>query len=668
MPDFLIPRYDAWAVAASYGIAVLAAYVALDLVRHRRHHGGLHARAWLLAGSAALGTGVWSMHFMGMLAYRLPMPLGYEAGLTALSWVEAVAAGAVALGIATGRRAVSRRRLWLGAVATAAGICAMHYTGMAALGLEPGIVWDPVLVAASVLVALGTSLAALRLFCWQRALGSRRLVQQWLAALAMGAAICGMHYTGMAAVSVPASAVCTTLEGLSGQGLPWLLAVATVGLLVLTLLASLHDKAARLARELAEANAVLHAELAHRRAALRTLRDTLQSASAPAPQPAQDDLEVVTREVASLVAHQRLVQSKLETILSLSPDGFVSFGRAGKVVHVSPAFLALTGLGADAVLGLDGEGFAALLRRLCPADAAPGSLASLRRRADAPPKLLNLAGPPRRTLAVQLFENGDGPIRTVVCLRDVTREQEVERLKTEFITTAAHELRTPLASIYGYVELMRHREQTPRRREQTLDILLRQAELLTAIVDDMLDLSRLQSRSAADLDWRELDLAALAREAAEAIAPPAGRDAPVLSVPVGPVPLRGDRLRLLRVLGNLLSNAYKFSPAGGQVSIALEPQPGGGRWLLHVQDQGLGMSAQDLARVGERFWRADASGHIPGTGLGVSIVREIVALHGGTLSFHSESGRGTRVTVALPGTTATGRPQHGAQELGSTVA
>lgn len=85
--------------------------------------------------------------------------------------------------------------------------------------------------------------------------------------------------------------------------------------------------------------------------------------------------------------------------------------------------------------------------------------------------------------------------------------------------------------------------------------------------------------------------------------------------------------------------------------LTLEPENGSGatRWLLRVQDHGQGMSPQELERVGERFWRADASGQVPGTGLGVSIVREIVALHGGTLGFHSELGRGTCVTVALPG-------------------
>lgn len=650
MPEYLTVHHDAWVVAASWGIAVMASFVALELVRHERRGGGLHAWAWLLGGSAALGTGIWSMHFMGMLALTLPIPLGYDVGLTALSWAEAVAASAVALGLTTGRHALSRTKLVLGSAMTALGICAMHYTGMAALALAPGIVWQPELVAASVAVAWAASLVALRLFCWHRRLPGHRRRQQLLAAMAMGAATSGMHYTGMAAALVPSDAVCTSLDGLGGQGLPVLLMVTVVGLLALTLLASLHDKAVRLARQLAAANDGLQLELTQRRQALRTLRGSLEVASTPAPGQEQDDLDVVTREVAALVARQRLVHSKLEAILSLSPDGFVSFNRDGTVVHVSPAFMTLTGLRREAVLGLDDTEFTTLLQTLCLPGTGIGSLATLRQPGGAPPRLLTLRAASPRTLAVQLFEDDTGPIRSVVFLRDVTRELEVERLKTEFVTTAAHELRTPMASIYGYVELIRQRELSPQRRAQTLDIVLRQARLMTCIVDDLLDLSRLQSRSASDLDLRELDLSELAREAAECVFLPSGRSAPVVVVPGTPALLQGDRNRLLRVLVNLLSNAYKFSPLGGEVRVTVEPASGADApcWQIIVRDEGIGMSATELARVGERFWRADASGHVPGTGLGVSIVREILALHGGTLQFHSVSGQGTCATVTLP--------------------
>jgi diguanylate cyclase (GGDEF)-like protein len=251
MTSFMTPAYDPWIVTASYLIAVMASYVALELARREHRRGRLEV--WSLGGPVVLGTGIWSMHFIGMLAYQLPIELGYREGLTLLSWAAAVAVSAMALWIA-GCGVLTRFRLASGSVAMAVGICAMHYTGMAALDMAPGIVWDPWLVGLSALVALVASAAALLIFQELRRRQRHQRPYQALAALVMGAAIAGMHYTGMAAAGVPEGTVCSSAGALGGQGLPALLALSTGGMLALTLLASLHDRASRLAQELQEAN------------------------------------------------------------------------------------------------------------------------------------------------------------------------------------------------------------------------------------------------------------------------------------------------------------------------------------------------------------------------------------------------------------------------------
>jgi signal transduction histidine kinase len=129
------------------------------------------------------------------------------------------------------------------------------------------------------------------------------------------------------------------------------------------------------------------------------------------------------------------------------------------------------------------------------------------------------------------------------------------------------------------------------------------------------------------------------------LAVPSGRCAPLLQAPQAPLPVRGDRRRLDQVLRNLLSNAYKYSPGGGAVQVRLGRQHDD--VVLAVRDHGLGMSPDQVARVCERFYRADASGNIPGTGLGMSIVKEIVQLHGGRLVIDSTPGLGTTVSVWL---------------------
>jgi diguanylate cyclase (GGDEF)-like protein len=238
---FLTPRYDPWVVAASVLIASLASYVALDLARRVRAADRAVALRWWVGGSLAMGSGIWSMHFVGMLAFSLPVALGYTAWLTFGSWVAAVAVSTVALWAAS-RGSVTLPRLAGGSLAMGGGICAMHYIGMAAMDMAPGIVWDAVLVVASAAIAVGASAAALLIFFWLREPGRLRgLALQAVAAVVMGLAISSMHYTGMAAASFPEGSVCLSADALSGANLSMWVVLASVSMLALTLFTSVFD-------------------------------------------------------------------------------------------------------------------------------------------------------------------------------------------------------------------------------------------------------------------------------------------------------------------------------------------------------------------------------------------------------------------------------------------
>ena len=259
---YLPSSYDPWVVVASLLIASFASYVALDLSERVRSNDRSVALSWWIGGSIAMGTGIWCMHFVGMLAFSLPIALGYTWILTLASWFAGVAVSAVALFIAS-RGSLTWRRLACGALAMGAGICAMHYTGMAALDMAPGIVWDAALVAASALIAVAASAAALLIFFWLRKVHPKRSrPYQVTAALVMGVAICGMHYTGMAAASFPIDAVCLSADALAGDSLGALLALSSLGLLTMTLCTSaldarLQNRSAHLAGSLRAANAEL---------------------------------------------------------------------------------------------------------------------------------------------------------------------------------------------------------------------------------------------------------------------------------------------------------------------------------------------------------------------------------------------------------------------------
>lgn len=395
----------------------------------------------------------------------------------------------------------------------------------------------------------------------------------------------------------------------------------------------------------------LHAELQQRREALRTMRRTLADAppsalDRPLPE-AADDIDALTHAVAGLVNRQQILNDRLTAILELSPDGFVSFNAAGRVSHVSPAFERLTGLCADEVLGLTAEAFVERMNEGCAPGAGLPSFDALRRAAGSPIAIERSDGS-QRVLDVELREGVLVGARSVLCLRDVTRDREVDRLKTEFMTIAAHELRTPMSSIHGFVDLLRSRPMSAERRDETLAIVHRQTEVIIGILDNLLDLNRLQARRRQVLAVEPVDAASLLRAVATGYPPPPGRARPAIASPMPPCMAWGHPAKLTRALNQLLHNAYKFSSEGAVIVSVVEATDGSDRVGLRVQDQGIGMTAAQAARAGERFWRADASGHLPGTGLGISIVKEIAGLHGGALDIDSLPGSGTTVTLWLP--------------------
>ena len=246
----------------------------------------------------------------------------------------------------------------------------------------------------------------------------------------------------------------------------------------------------------------------------------------------------------------------------------------------------------------------------------------------------------------------------ILFFRDVTHETEVDRMKSEFLSHAAHELRTPMASIFGFAEMLMMRKYPDEKRQEVLTIIHRQSVQMVAIINELLDLVRIDDRRGQDFDLASVDVGTLVREVAADFGVPAGQQAAALNLPTAPVAVRADKSKLTQAVRNILSNAYKYSPAGGPVAIGLVSDGGdmgdgtAARVGIRVADHGIGMTPQQAARVCERFFRADASGNIPGTGLGMSIVKEIIELHGGEVAIASQPGVGTTVTLWLPVATA----------------
>ncbi|MEH6416503.1 MULTISPECIES: putative bifunctional diguanylate cyclase/phosphodiesterase [Pseudomonas] len=255
----LTGSYSSSLVLISLCVAILASYTALDLTGRIATAKGRAACLWMGGGALAMGIGVWSMHFIGMLAFSLPIDLGYDLALTAFSLLIAVLSSGFALWLVS-QPSLPALQLGFGALIMGAGIACMHYTGMAALRMLPGIDYDPTLFGASLLIAVGASAAALWIAFRLRKHTPYVRQIRGLAAVVMGFAIVGMHYTGMAAANFPEGSFCGALGGgLQGDSLVYLVLITTLAVLAVALLTSVLDarleaRTAELARSLTLAN------------------------------------------------------------------------------------------------------------------------------------------------------------------------------------------------------------------------------------------------------------------------------------------------------------------------------------------------------------------------------------------------------------------------------
>ena len=242
----LYGTYDLRLVALSYVVAVIAAYAALDLAARVTATRGQARRVWLVGGAAAMGLGIWTMHFTGMLALDLAVPMSYDVPLVVISLLIAIAASGFALFVAS-RPTLALRSLLGAGLLMGLGIAAMHYTGMAAMAIAGTVEYRPLLVGASLLIAIGASVVALWLAFHLRI--AHRSAMVWHAlklgsACLMGAAIVGMHYTGMAAATFVHDHTSHMLPALGTNNmiLGIALSVATLTILGFALISSIVDR------------------------------------------------------------------------------------------------------------------------------------------------------------------------------------------------------------------------------------------------------------------------------------------------------------------------------------------------------------------------------------------------------------------------------------------
>ena len=351
------------------------------------------------------------------------------------------------------------------------------------------------------------------------------------------------------------------------------------------------------------------------------------------------------REHEILRGQRGLAEANLQIILSSMEEGVLVVDRRRMVRLANPAAQKLFSLPAE----FSNRAVVELLREPAVDDMVAAAIertepqeAELDLSARKPPMVL--------TVRVTPMRDASGEPAVLAMFRDITHLKRLEEVRREFVANVSHELRTPLSVFKGYVEQLSDTPAMPRKEQaEVFAVLHRHSERLTALVEDLLVLARLESQPD-ELICEPIDVPDFLRDLSRDFELRAERKGVTLRVDAAPgvAPLNADRLRMEQVFTNLVDNALKFTPEGGV--IALGAASSGTDTELWVRDTGQGILSSHLPHIFERFYRVDKgrSREIGGTGLGLSIVKHIARAHGGSVEAESTFGKGTTIRLKLP--------------------
>ena len=242
------------------------------------------------------------------------------------------------------------------------------------------------------------------------------------------------------------------------------------------------------------------------------------------------------------------------------------------------------------------------------------------------------------------------PLRMLGANMDVTERTLIDIIKSELVSTAAHELRTPLTIINGYTELLKMGTDSMDEQQEMLEVIHTQSKAMIHLLNDMLDVARIEAQAVGGYQMELQPIGPRLKTLAETFISPDNHNKVTLVLSPNLPEVKVDIAKLEQAIKNCLSNAYKFSPKRGEVTMRVTEvtHDKQRKVLIAIEDQGIGMTPEQLERVFEKFYRANPSGAIPGTGLGMAIIKSIIEQHGGSIMIDSEYGKGTKVMLYLP--------------------
>ena len=626
-PVAVLPSsHDPTLVLLSFFVAVLAGFAFVHLLHRIAERESSPSRhLWMVGGALIMGLGIWAMHFIGMQAYELPILVTFDPWITLVSAIPAVLASAWNLQIVA-RTDVSRTRLVIGGVVLGVGIGLMHYTGMAAVHFDAFIRYDPALFALSLVVAIALAMGALWVaFKSSRRTVARTLTGEIIAAVLIGSAVAGMHYTAMS--STICLARTNTALPLRDIG-PGILAGATAAVASLILIAGIaavvFDR--RLSREIFQRKeAVNQAQINDAR--LRLIMDNVADA-------------VITLDSGGSIetcnaAAEKIFGRRADAIIGRPLTTFISETESGAGKRKLMRYLL-----DPSARKPEGDGFEVVGRR------EDGSMVFLE-------AVLSEVQENGRTVLIAALR--DITERMVAALALAQAKEEAEKAnhaKSEFISHMSHELRTPLNAVLGFSEIIRTACLGPVGNDkyaEYADNIFESGEYLLSLVNDLLDFSAIED-GRRPLDLERLGLHRVVHDSVNIVRNRAEEKGikVITNLAAGMEDMIGDARAIQQVLLNLLSNSIKFTSEGGTIQVSTLVV--GDLAQITVADTGIGIPEEAIPTLTNPFRQFNKNPYRreKGWGLGLSISKSLIDLHGGRMEIESEVDKGTTITVFLP--------------------
>ena len=610
-------------VAVSILVAILSSMMALQIAGMARvAQGRLLRQIALVSGSIALGGGIWSMHFIGMLAFELGSHVHYHPYITLGSMLPSILASWVALHMLS-HTSISKRQLVIGGVLVGAGIGAMHYSGMAAMDMGGGTTlrYDPLWFIASIIVAVVMAMLAL----WVRfglhnhhKLSANRATL--LSGVIMGCAISAMHYTGMAAarfIGTPNAHF--TADG-SHSFLAFIISAMTVAISLLVIAGNLLLRYRQLYRHMVK----IERELSSREQQYRTLISNIPGAA--------------FRTQATAPWSVIFISDAIHALSGWEAEKFFAHEiNLGDIVHPDD----IERISQELLPALNNKTTYVIEYRMVCRDKSERWVSERASGVyDEQGKLKWIDG--------VIIDIADSKAMETDLLIAKDSAEQAATAKGMFLANMSHEIRTPMNAIIGFTEVLLDSPMQPEQLRH-LQTVNRSARSLLSLLNDILDTAKLE-RGAVELDIKAFSLHEAVHHIINEQWNQAEKKGLQLQVNFAPGTrdfVLGDEMRLRQILLNLIGNAIKFTQHG---SVTLEISDDDKRVIFKVIDTGIGIPADRIQHIFTPFTQADASmaRRFGGTGLGTTIARQLTELMGGTINVTSELHKGSCFEVVLP--------------------